>query len=120
MAAAAVDPCLSPPDGDYPKGTVQQNSQGSPWFWVRGSREWHLVNAETGECTCPDFVWRCARRVGDMCKHGKAVARHLHDCPACHGSGAVTPTGILLYVARDGTLDPGPWTCCICEGSGQR
>jgi len=37
-------------------------------WWVKGSSGWHTVNADTGECSCPDHQHR--RRI---CKHAEAL-----------------------------------------------
>lgn len=114
---------VTPPLTD-PPGTCRSVGEGSPWYWVMGdSGEWHLVNAETSECDCRHFVFRCSFRPGDCCKHGRRLARYLEEqnaCPVCHGKAFLVPTGAVRYVDRNGKVDMSPLACIACGGSGKR
>jgi hypothetical protein len=114
---------VTTPAADAPEGTCEPITDHPPWWFVKGSRDWHVVSADTGDCDCPSFVWRCSRDAGSLCKHGRALAAHiarLDECGVCHGRGWIRPSGVVRYVDREGKLDPGPWACIACAGRGKR
>lgn len=120
MARTAED--IAPPV-DAPEGTCEPVRDHAPWWFVRGSQGWYVVNADTGDCDCLSYVWRCSRDAGSLCKHGRRLREHLealNACPVCHGRGFLVPSGVVRYVNPDGTRDTGPWACIACSGSGRR
>jgi hypothetical protein len=121
MATSAAE--IRSPPADAPEGTCEPVRDHAPWWFVRGRRGWYIVNALTGVCDCPAYVWRCSPVAGELCKHGRRLAQHLEAlaaCPACHGRRVVVPCGLIDYVTLDGKPDPGPWQCSWCGGSGKR
>lgn len=82
----------------------------------------YLVNAESGDCSCPHFAYRLVNAATPtMCKHGRALMEHLAAetrCSGCEGRGFVFPR--LRYAAHDGGVDDEALTCLICDGSGKR
>lgn len=121
MAAAAIE--FEPPREDLPSGTCRETAAGSPLYWVRGSSGWYLVSADTGECTCSHYLFRCAFKLGETCKHGRWLTAYLEEqkqCPVCRGKGWLLVSGIIRYVDRDGKLDLAPKPCVACCGSGRR
>lgn len=112
-----------PPDTE-PPGTCALAVAELHHYWVRGSSSWHLVDADTGECTCEHYIFRCAFRFGDLCKHGQRLLAWLAEqqqCPACHGKGAFVPNGSVSYVnVATGQVDMSPQPCLLCNGTKKR
>lgn len=85
-----------------------------------GDHVWY-VDISCGQCDCPAF-WFQSPEKRRLCKHAKAVARHLKEagqCAACHGTGKVTPTGAVRYVGGDGKVDMSALNCVVCDGNGR-
>lgn len=114
MATAAME--LETPQDDPPFGTCRV-AGGSLW-WVKGNSGWHLVNADTGECDCGNWVFGCRFR-HNLCTHGDALKEHIEGllaCPVCRGARYLIPSGLIDYVLPDGSRDEGPWPCVECSG----
>lgn len=85
-----------------------------------GDHIWH-VDASSGECDCPAFWFQSSKRKR-LCKHSRAVARHLAQqgaCPVCKGRGWLVSPPVMHYVKADGARDDQPLACVGCGGSGK-
>jgi hypothetical protein len=83
------------------------------FFRVCLGRGTYLVSAETGQCSCPAWEFRCSKVAGSLCKHGTAVAEYIAEqkrCDVCQGRGVFVPR--CAYPQMTGI------ECAACDGSG--